>query len=68
MFKVAWSGLADTWSAVGEILANLQLSVEDHQAMMGAIDVDGQSVEKTVRDWMETNPDTWQPVAEAATE
>lgn len=68
VFKAAWSGLADKWPAAGEILANLQLSVEDQQPMMGLVDVDGQSVEETVATWMEANKDKWQPVVTAATE
>ncbi len=68
VFKASWAGLADKWPAAGEILANMQLSVEDQQPMMGLVDVDGQSVEDTVGAWMQANPDKWQPVVTAATE
>ncbi|HEY9039357.1 MAG TPA: ABC transporter substrate-binding protein [Roseovarius sp.] len=68
VFKASWSGLADKWPAAGEILANMQLSVEDQQPMMGKVDVDGQSVEETVDAWMQANPDKWKPVVAAATE
>ncbi len=68
VFKASWSGLADKWPAAGEILTNMQLSVEDQQPMMGQVDVDGQSVEETVDAWMQANPDKWQPVVAAATE
>nr|WP_238987497.1 ABC transporter substrate-binding protein [Roseovarius dicentrarchi] len=68
VFKAAWSGLADKWPAAGEILSNMQLSVEDQQPLMGQVDVDGQSVEETVDAWMQANPDKWQPVVDAATE
>ena len=34
---------------------------------MGAIDVDGGSVENVVGDWMARNEAIWRPVVEAAT-
>ncbi|WP_243405023.1 ABC transporter substrate-binding protein [Pelagivirga sediminicola] len=66
VFKATWSGLAGKWPAAAEILANLQLSVEEQQPMMGAVDVDGKSVEETVDAWMQANPDKWKPVVDAA--
>lgn len=66
IFKAGWSGLADKWPAAAEILSNYQLSVEDQQPMMGAIDVDGGSVEEVVADWMAANEATWKPVVDAA--
>ncbi len=68
VFKASWAGLAEKWPAAGEILANMQLGVEDQQPMMGKIDVDGQSVEETVDTWMQANPEKWKPVVAAATE
>ncbi|MDO5759018.1 MAG: glycine betaine ABC transporter substrate-binding protein, partial [Rhodobacterales bacterium] len=54
------------WPAAGEILANMTLSVDDQQPMMGKVDVDGQSVDETVDAWMQANPDKWKPVVDAA--
>jgi len=67
IFKAAWSGFEDKWPAAYEILSNYQLSVEDQQPMMGAIDVDGGSVEQVVDEWMAANEDKWRPVVDAAT-
>ncbi len=67
IFKAAWSGMADKWPAAAEILSAYKLSVADQQPMMGAIDVDGGSLEKVVADWMAANPGKWKPVVEAAT-
>ena len=67
IFKAGWSGMADKWPAAAEILSNYQLSVADQQPMMGAIDVDGGSVEDVVAEWMANNMDTWKPVVDAAT-
>jgi len=67
IFKAGWSGMADTWPAAYEILSNYALSVGDQQPMMGAIDVDGGSVEEVVAAWMAANEATWKPVVDAAT-
>ena len=66
IFKAGWSGLGDKWPAAFEILSNYQLSVADQQPMMGAIDVDGGSVEEVVAAWMSANEATWKPVVDAA--
>ncbi len=68
IFKAGWSGMAEKWPAAYEILSNYQLSVEDQQPMMGAIDVDGGSVEEVVAAWMAVNEATWKPVVDAATQ
>ena len=67
IFKAGWSGFADKWPAAYEILSNYELKVEDQQPMMGAIDVDGGSVEDVVGDWMAGNEAVWRPVVDAAT-
>lgn len=67
IFKAGWSGMAEKWPAAYEILSNYQLSVADQQPMMGAIDVDGGSVEEVVAKWMADNEGTWKPVVDAAT-
>ncbi|MCG6901577.1 MAG: ABC transporter substrate-binding protein [Rhodobacter sp.] len=67
IFKGGWSGLEDKWPAAYEILSNYQLAVEDQQPMMGAIDVDGGTVEAVVGEWMAANEAKWKPVVDAAT-
>ncbi len=66
IFKTAWAGMEKKWPAAYEILKAYQLSVEDQQPMMGAVDVDGGSVEKVVADWMAGNEATWKPIVDAA--
>ncbi len=66
IFKAGWSGLEGKWPAAFEILSNYQLSVEDQQPMMGAVDVDGGSVEDVVAAWMAANEGSWKPVVDAA--
>ena len=68
IFKAGWAGLEEKWPAAYEILTNYQLSVEDQQPMMGAVDVDGKSVEEVVAAWMADNEATWKPIVDAATQ
>ncbi len=66
IFKAAWSGTQAKWPAAFEILSGYQLSVADQQPMMGAVDVDGGSVEDVVADWMAANEAVWRPVVDGA--
>ncbi len=66
IFKAGWSGMQEKWPAAFEILSNYTLSVDDQQPMMGAVDVDGGSVEAVVAAWMAANEDKWRPVVDAA--
>ncbi len=67
IFKAGWVGIQEKWPAAFEILSNYTLSVEDQQPMMGAVDVDGGSVEEVVANWMAGNEAKWKPVVDAAT-
>ncbi len=67
IFKAGWVGIQDKWPAAFEILTNYTLSVADQQPMMGAVDVDGGSVEEVVAAWMAGNEAKWKPVVDAAT-
>ncbi|NNK79734.1 MAG: ABC transporter substrate-binding protein [Litoreibacter sp.] len=66
IFKASWSGLKDKWPAAYEILENYTLSTDVQQPLMGAIDVDGGSVEGVVSAWMDANESVWKPVVDAA--
>lgn len=66
IFKASWAGMEDKWPAAYEILTNYQLAVEDQQPMMGAVDVDGGTVEEVVAEWMAANESKWKPVVDAA--
>ncbi len=66
IFKGAWVGMEDKWPAAYEILSNYTRSVDAQQPMMGAIDVDGGSVEAVVAEWMAANEGAWKPVVDAA--
>lgn len=67
VFKAGWPGLKDKWPAAHEILTEFRLTTEAQQPMMGAVDVEGASVEQVASEWMDANKDVWQPIVEAAT-
>ncbi|KGJ03241.1 glycine betaine/proline transport system substrate-binding protein [Paracoccus halophilus] len=66
VFKAAWPGLKEKWPAAHEILTNLQLSVEQQQPLMGAVDVDGRPAEQVVAEWVAANESAWRPIVDAA--
>ncbi|MEM1382762.1 MAG: ABC transporter substrate-binding protein [Pseudomonadota bacterium] len=66
IFKAGWAGMQDKWPAAYEILEAYQLSTDDQQPLMGAVDVDGRPVEEVVAEWMAANEDKWRPFIDAA--
>ncbi len=66
IFKGGWPGIQAKWPAAYEILTNYRLSTEAQQPMMGAIDVDGKSLEDVTASWMTENEAAWRPVVDAA--
>ncbi len=66
--KVAWSGFAEKWPAAFEVLQAYTLDTGEQEAMMKAIDQDGQAIEEVVAAWVEANGSVWKPWVEAATQ
>lgn len=66
IFKAAWSGFEEKWPAAYAILEAYQLSTEAQQPMMGAVDVDGRSVEDVAAEWVAANEAVWRPWVDAA--
>lgn len=66
IFKGAWSGFAETWPAAYEIIDNYRLSTAQQEPLMGAVDVDGKSVEEVVAAFLDENEAYWKPVVDAA--
>lgn len=48
IFKAGWGQLAEKWPGAFEILFSYTLHIEDQQAMMGAINVEGRAVAEVV--------------------
>lgn len=66
VFKTAWPGFKEKWPAAYEILKGFTLSTEAQQPLMGAVDVDGKSVEVVTKEWITANDANWRPIVEAA--
>ncbi len=60
VFKVVWSGFEDKWPAGYEILSNVSIPTADQQAMMAAINQNGEDLEAVIAQWMDANESTWQ--------
>lgn len=66
--KVAWTGFEEKWPAAYKFLEEFKMDTSEQEAMMKAIDEDGQPVEEVTAAWVEENSDTWQPWVDAATQ
>ena len=66
VIKVAWPKLKHTWPAAYEILSKFQLTTEDQEAMLEAVEGKGQSVDQAVDAWMKAHEDSWKPVVDGA--
>lgn len=59
VFKVVWSGFGKKWPAAHEVLSNVRIPTADQQAMMAAIDQNGEDLEQVIAQWMDANEETW---------
>ncbi|MCG6115676.1 MAG: ABC transporter substrate-binding protein [Mesorhizobium sp.] len=66
--KVAWSGFEEKWPAAWEFLSAFQMDTSEQEAMMKAIDQDGEPVEDVAAAWVEENTSIWTPWVDAATQ
>ena len=64
--KFAWAGMADKWPAAFSLLKSFQLGNAEQEAMMKAVDVDGEDVKAVSKAWVENNADVWKPWVESA--
>lgn len=60
IFKVAWSGVADKWPGASEAINDFHITSDEMGAMVGAVDLDGKTVDAVVAEWMASNESTWQ--------
>ena len=59
LLKIVWAELKTKAPEAYNFLKNFNLSNEDQIAMLGAVEVDGQSVEAAAQAWVDTNEDKW---------
>ncbi|WP_421855296.1 ABC transporter substrate-binding protein [Oricola sp.] len=59
IWKVAWAGLSENWPDAAKTVEAFTISNDDMGAMVAAVDLDGKTVDDTVKAWMDANKDTW---------
>lgn len=60
IWKVAWSGLAEKWPGAHSAIEAFNISNDEMGQMITKVDLDGQTVEAVVAEWMAANADRWQ--------
>lgn len=60
IWKVAWSGVAEKWPGAHAIISNFTIDNDEMGAMVGAVDLDGNSLDDVVAQWLDENSDRWQ--------
>jgi len=58
--KVGWSGGEEKWPCAYNAIRNFTIDNAAMGAMVGAVDLDGQSVEDVVSGWLSENQSTWE--------
>ena len=59
IWKVAWAGLSENWPDATRTVEAFTISNADMGAMVAEVDLNGKSVDDTVKAWMDANKDTW---------
>ncbi|MGH1482025.1 MAG: ABC transporter substrate-binding protein [Geminicoccales bacterium] len=59
IWKVAWSGVAEKWPGAAKAIENFTVTNDEMGQMVSAVDLDGETVEAVVADWMAANEAKW---------
>ena len=59
IWKVAWAGVEDKWPGAAKAVKAFTVSNEDMGSMVGKVDLDGQSVDDVVAEWLAANEAVW---------
>jgi glycine betaine/proline transport system substrate-binding protein len=59
IWKVAWAGMKDKWPAAYKAVRAFNISNDDMNALITKVDLEGQTVEAVVADWMAANEAHW---------
>lgn len=66
VFKAVWPEMKNKWPAAYEIIKNFQITTEQQQPLLGAVDVDGKAVTDVTTAWVKENEATLRPIIDAA--
>ena len=59
VWKVAWSGVKDKWPGAYKAIQAFSVDNDEMGQMIAKVDLDGQTVEAVVAEWMAANEDRW---------
>lgn len=59
IWKVAWSGVEETWPGAAAAIRAFQLNNEEMGDMVGRVDLDGEALDAVVADWIANNEERW---------
>lgn len=59
IWKVAWSGVADKWPGAADAIKAFDIDNGAMGALVGRVDLDGESIDAVVADWMTKNEASW---------
>jgi glycine betaine/proline transport system substrate-binding protein len=59
IWKAAWSGLKDKWPHAHKVIQAFELNNDEMNAMITKVDLDGQTVDAVVAEWMTANEARW---------
>ena len=59
IWKVAWSGVKDKWPGAHEAITAFNIDNDEMAEMIVKVDLDGQTVDAVVAEWVAANEDRW---------
>lgn len=66
IFKIGWPGIDDEWPVAARFLRNFRIDNKTQELLMGQIDNEGRDLLEVTDEWLDDNPDVWQPMVDAA--
>lgn len=66
IFKIGWPGIDDEWPVAARFLRNFRIDNRTQELLMGQIDNEGRDLLEVTDEWLDDNPDVWQPMVDAA--
>lgn len=59
IWKAGWSGIKDKWPGAYDAIKAFNITSDEMNKMVSAVDLDGQEVDAVVADWIAKNEDRW---------
>ena len=59
IWKAGWSGIKDKWPGAYDAIKAFNITSDEMNKLVSAVDLDGQEVDAVVADWIAKNEDRW---------